>query len=308
MPKADEPKYTTAMTTSPFGTEYTLATAGIIMSAEKLGQRDSIDLIAINLSSNDYVGHMFGPHSLEVQDMTFRTDQMLGKFLEYIDRHMKGEPWVMALSSDHGVAPIPEYAKTLGLPAGRDQLDLPALKRKLETALTDAFGEPQKGSKYIRELDDGNVYLNNDLPKLAGDQGWAARDLTRRVLLEESTIAIAFIREELITQAATEGLEQQFQRCYHPKRSGDVLFAQTPYQILGKTTATHGSPWQYDSHVPLLIYGAGVQGGRHGREVTPASIAPTLARILGVEPPPSCAVDALEEAIAKPQASAAKKK
>ncbi len=301
MPKANAKdkktykEYTTAMTTSPFGNDYTLNSARTLIDAEKLGQGDATDIIAINLSSNDYVGHMFGPQSLEVQDMTYRTDVMLGDFFAFVERHLDGKPWVLALSSDHGVAPVPEYAKTLKLPAGRDSINLKELEQKLESRLTARLGKPE--GKHIRELDDNNVYLTSDREHSTGNNYEEAIQVIRDVLFEEETIAAVYSYDELVRQTATEGIAQQFDRAFHPDRSGDVMFAMTPYQILGKTTATHGSPWTYDSHVPLLLWGAGIQPGRYPELVHPPAIAPTLARLIGVDAPPCCAVEALEKAI-----------
>ncbi|HWA99775.1 MAG TPA: alkaline phosphatase family protein [Pirellulales bacterium] len=286
MPEADDKLYTTAMTTSPFGTEYTLAAAKALIAAEELGRRAGTDVLAVNLSSNDYVGHMFGPHSLEVQDITWRTDRMLGEFAAFIDKHLAGAPWVMALSSDHGVAPVPEYAESKKIPAGRDALNLKELKKRIETVL----GEP-----LIAQLEENQVYLSADLDD-------ESRRVTARAvrdeLLKEPLIVAAFTREELVQGEATVGLAQQFQRTFNALRSGDVLYALAPYHITGKTPATHGSPWEYDSHVPLLLWGHGIRGGRYSRSVTPAAIAPTFAKILGIDPPAAASVDALDEALA----------
>jgi hypothetical protein len=297
MPEAKDKKYTTAMTTSPFGNDYTLSTAKTMIEAEQLGRGTSTDIVAINLSSNDYVGHMFGPQSLEVQDMTYRTDLQLGDFARFVEKHLGGDHWVLAISSDHGVGPIPEYAKTLKLPAGRDAIDFKAIEKKLEGRLQAHFGGSSSG-KFIKEIDDNNVHLNADKDELKGDNFLEAQGIVRDALWEDPTIGAVFTREELVKQNATEGLALQFQRAFHPNRSGDVMFCQVPYHIIGKSTATHGSPWSYDSHVPLLLWGEGIRGGRYERPVTPASIAPTLARLLGVEMPPSCSVGALNEVLA----------
>jgi predicted AlkP superfamily pyrophosphatase or phosphodiesterase len=297
MPAASEKLYFTAMTTSPFGNDYTLAAARVLVESEQLGRRGATDILAVNLSSNDYVGHMFGPHSLEVQDITYRTDLQLGEFAAFIERHLNGAPWVMALSSDHGVAPIPEFAAERKLPAGRDQVKLKELEQKIEAALVAEFGELDEKQKYIREFDDGNVYLNRQLDEHTEGAHFAWQCAVRDLLLREPLIAAAFTRDELEQRLATAGLARQFQRTFHARRSGDVLFCLAPYQILGKTPATHGSPWQYDSHVPLLLWGYGIRRGRYSTEATPAAIAPTLAKLLGIDPPAACAVESLDEAL-----------
>ena len=118
-PQADAAGYAKLFPTSPYGTEMTLEVARHVVTEEKLGTDDEADLLCINLSSNDYVGHAFGPYSLEAQDMTYRTDRMLGDFTRFLDEAVGAGRWTFALSSDHGVGPIPEHAAQMKLPAGR---------------------------------------------------------------------------------------------------------------------------------------------------------------------------------------------
>ncbi len=285
------------MTTSPFGNDYTLLAARALVEAEKLGKRGTTDLLMLNLSSNDYVGHVFGPHSLEVQDITYRTDRQLGDFVGFLEQHLVGAPWVLVISSDHGVAPVPEFAATLKLPAGRGKFIREQMQQKIETALARALGEPSDAGKYVKKIEEGDVYLDHALLELQGDKLPAAERVVRNELLTDPLVAAAFTRHDLIGQLDARGLGLQFQRACHPVRSGDILFALAPYQIPKGATATHGSPWQYDTHVPLLLWGAGVRPGRYEAYVTPAAIAPTLAKLLVVEPPAGCEVEALNEAI-----------
>ncbi len=116
------------------------------MIDEKLGfGRPTPDLLALNLSTNDYIGHAFGPYSLEVQDANLSHRSAIGEFVKFLEQHLDGRPWVLALSSDHGVAPIPEHAKQLGLPAARDPLgDIKALRDELESKLVSEFGTADK--------------------------------------------------------------------------------------------------------------------------------------------------------------------
>ena len=228
------------------------------------------DLLTLNLSSNDYVGHTFGPHSLEVQDITFRTDRQLGAFAAFIEKHLVGEPWVLAITSDHGVAPIPEFAQTLKLPAGRGSFNRTEAQQKIETTLVHVFGEPSNAGKYVRKMDEGEVYLDPALHELQGQHLLEAENIVRDVLLGDLLVAAAFTRHDLLGQLDATRLALQFQRACHPKRSGNVLFALAPYHVPKGATATHGSPWRYDSHVPLLIRGPGIRPGRYRARVTPA--------------------------------------
>ena len=301
LPTKAGPGYYKALATSPFGNQFTLDSARLIIASEKLGQDDVTDLLAINLSSNDYVGHAYGPHSLEVQDITLHTDRQLAEFARLVEEELKGRPWVMALSSDHGVAPVPEYAVGLRLPAERDPLgNVKKAEAALEVRLVEQLGSLAPDRTYIQACEDGQVYLDHSLPELRGERLIVAQRIVRDWLYEQPDVAVAFIREELLAQNATGGLALAFQRTLHGQRSGDVLYALRPYTLAGSSTANHGSPWEYDSHVPLLFWGAGIRPGRFDTATTPASLAPTLARLIGVDPPSCCAVPALGEALASP--------
>lgn len=300
LPDAADKNYYRAMPTSPFGNEMTLAVARLVVQHEQLGRHELPDLLCVSLSSNDYVGHAYGPHSLEVQDMTFRTDRQLRAFARFIEEHLAGSPWVLAITSDHGVGPVPEYARQLGLPAARNPLgDLKALGERLEALLSGHFGSLAQNKRYVQRMEDRMVYLTRELPELAGNRLLEAQRLVRDALLAEPAVTAAYTREHLLAGVDATPLGRSFSLAFHPGRSGDVLFATAPYTISGSAAATHGSPWQYDTHVALLIHGHGVRGGHVDRRVSPAHLAPTVARLLGINPPAGCAVEPLREAISQ---------
>lgn len=299
MPDKPTGGYFKRITVSPFGNELTLAAARVVVTYEKLGKDEVTDLLCINLSSNDYVGHAYGPHSLEVQDITFRTDRQLEAFFRFLNSEIGAGQWTVAITADHGVAPVPEFATDVGLPAGRDRMgDTKATAEKIEGALRQALGTPADGGRYVQAVDNQSVYLDRDLPELLGERAVVAQRVVRDLLLRNPIVAAAYTREELLAGGQTSGIGLQFQRAFNPARSGDVLFALAPYQVSGDSKANHGSPWKYDTHVPLLLWGAGIRPGKHTHLVTPAQLAPTLARLLQVEPPDACSVEALEEALA----------
>lgn len=301
LPKADAKDYWKAMPTSPFGSEMTLVVAGMVVTEEQLGQDDDTDLLCINLSSNDYIGHAFGPYSLEVQDMTYRTDRMLTVFTQFLDQSVGAGRWTLALSSDHGVAPVPEHAVTIRLPARRVPSEhFDALKKSMEETLVKHFGSPAgEKKKYIRHLDSNMAYLDAELPELAGTRFVEAQGLVRDALLKDDAIYCAFTRDELTDGGNETELFVRTRLSFNQRRSGDVLFCMKPYYIAGATTATHGSPWTYDTHVPLLWLGAGIRPGTYERTVSPAHLGPTMAKLLGVEAPSGATVEALLEALAR---------
>ncbi|QDU31125.1 Alkaline phosphatase PafA precursor [Anatilimnocola aggregata] len=302
-------KYGDHVLFSHFGNEYTLLAARQIIEHEKLGADEIPDLLAINFSSNDYVGHAFGPLSLEVEDITYRTDRQLAEFVKYLDDQVGKGRWTLALTADHGVAPIPEMvAERLqdgeqALPAKRNPIgDLNVVREKLEALLRDELKIAATSPKVILDLDANQVYLNYDHPALTLSQLVKARQLVRDWLLKLPYVAAVATREELLGGGSAR-LLQQMRLSFNPARSGDVLFCYTPYSIPGYSTTakpkgtTHGSPWHYDTHVPLLLLGQGIIPGRYDRRISPAYLAPTASRLLGVDSPSGCEVDPLHEVL-----------
>lgn len=305
LPEQAGKEYYSQLRSTPFANELTLEVARLLVEQEELGKDDVPDLLIVGLSANDYVGHSFGPYSLETQDMTYRTDRALGEFTDFLNEQI-GEQWSLIISSDHGIAPVPEYAAEVGLPAVRDPLgDLKALAESIEKALRDQFGVPSGAQRYVQHVAAEQVYLNRHLPELEADRFAAAQRRVRDLLLEHEAVAAAFTREQLLAAAqpagAPDDLLGQFALTFHPSRSGDVLFALRPYTIqTQQLRTTHGSPWQYDRHVVLLLSGPGIRPGIYPVPVSPAQIAPTVAGLLGIDNPPACMVEPLHEAMQRP--------
>jgi hypothetical protein len=302
LPKAARGPYFTLVGLTPFGNELTLAVSALVIEHENLGQDETPDILCIGLSANDYVGHAFGPHSLEVQDITARTDRQLGGFVDFVDSKLNGAPWLLVLSSDHGVAPIPELAASFKLPAARNPLgSLDALEAKLESRLRAELGPPGEDRHYIQKIEPGEVYLRQEIPELYGQRFSEAQRVVQKALVELPSVAAAHTRDELMGGGSGSRLLGQLRRSFNEGRSGDVLFALTPYSIQGsRNAATHGSPWSYDTHVPLLWLGAGVRRGRYAASVSPAHIGPTVSRVLGQEVPAGSVVEPLIEVVLSP--------
>lgn len=298
---------------SPFGNQAALAAAALVLDEEKLGSDDIPDMLCINLSSTDYVGHSFGPHSLEVEDMAYRTDRQLGAFIALVNERMAGRNWIFALTADHAVCPVPEIMAKRGMPAGRDpfgkandQGHYVALGDALEAMLRKSLKVPAAQTQPLIQLASWKeIFLHLDHASLQGDRLLQAQRLVRDYLLQQPPIAAAATRYQLLDGRGNTKLDQMFRRAFHPKRSGDVLYAMRPYFICGTAGATHGSPWQYDTHVPLLLLSQGEPGktaaslkpGKFRTNVSPAQLAPTLARLLGVAPPAMCVEEAVEEVL-----------
>lgn len=310
----DADKFGNHVLFSPFGNDYTLLAARTIIENEKLGADDVPDLLTINFSSNDYVGHAFGPLSFEAEDITYRTDRQLAEFVKYLDKQVGAGNWTLALTADHGVAPIPEMVAELpkigmqALPAKRNPLgDLKLVKEKLEALLRQELKvkelQDPKTKNVILDLDSNQVYLNLEHPNLKSNHLAQARTLIREWLIKQPYVGAAYTREELL--GGGEGrLLAQMRLSFNPVRSGDVQYCFTPYSMPGAVGATaknkgttHGSPYHYDTHVPLLLLGCGIAPGKYDRRISPAFLAPTASRLLGVDSPGACVEEPLVEAI-----------
>jgi predicted AlkP superfamily pyrophosphatase or phosphodiesterase len=283
---------------SPFGNEITLMAAREIIAGEQLGQDEFTDLLCINLSSNDFVGHAFGPHSLEVEDTTYHTDVQLGDFFRWLDEKIGAGKWTFALTADHGVAPVVEYAQQFRLPAKRSPLGkTDQVKARLEARLRERLAAAATDKPLVQKAEDYQIFLQQDHPLLTKPGNYLlAQTIVRDWLLEQEYVVAAFTRDELVKTGSSK-LFQQVQRTFHPRRSGDVLFVLAPYTVPGAKGTTHGSPWHYDTHVPLLLLGCGVKNGQFRTEVSPAAIAPTLAEIAGINHPSAAAEPPLREAL-----------
>jgi len=293
-----------AVVGTPFGNELLLALAEAAIEGESLGADDIPDLLTISFSSNDYVGHQFGPNSQEVLDTTLRTDRTIASLLDYLDKHVGKDRYVVALTSDHGVAAVPEYLETHGLiPARPDHYRLPmdAVSQRLEAALDERFAIPA-GERVIESADnEPSIYLDyrtlarHEPPLDPEEVATAAAEELARV----DGIARVYTRSEL-SGAAPEGDHDALfaYRSFNAKNSGDLLVQLAPHWVYAEGVATsHGTPYRYDTHVPLAIVGHGIRPGAYDRPVQVVDLAPTLARLLDVAPPPKSAGWALVEAI-----------
>lgn len=282
---------------TPFGNEMTLAVAKDVLVHEQLGQDDIPDMLCINFSSNDYVGHAFGPHSLEVEDITYRTDRILREFVDFVEANV--ESCVFALTADHGVCPLPELLKEKGITrAGRDPLGGQSkVQAQLEPLLRSRLKLGEVEGKLVERVESNQLYLAKDHPALAGENFALAQEICYEWLVAQPAIHTAVTRDNLLLGRGGGAFNAAFVKTFHPERSGDLLWAYEPYYLCGGSGTTHGSPWRYDTHVPLMLYGPGIQQGLTLRRVSPAALAPTMAHVLSVDAPPLCVEEPLFEAL-----------
>jgi hypothetical protein len=285
--KAPGEAYYNALTNSPHGNELLLALAKKAIEAEELGQDDVPDLLCVAFSSNDMVGHAWGPDSHEVLDMTLRTDHLLKQFFDYLDEKVGKENYAVVLSADHGICPIPELARAAGKGGGRI---LPRkLEREANAFLDRQFAEPDAGLDWIDAMSASSVYLNQ---RVIADLKIAPADVERALagwLPTQPGIQAAFTRGQLTGPPARDEdpMLMMCRRSFFAPRSGEVFVITRPYWFLNtrETGTTHGAPHDYDTHVPLMVLAPGLAGRKCDDRVSPLTAAAILAHLLGVDQP-----------------------
>lgn len=287
-------KYYEALATSPFGNELLLEFAKTCIVAEKLGTHDAPDLLVVSFSSNDLIGHTWGPDSQEVLDVTLRSDAMMAEFLKFLDDKVGKGNYVLAITADHGICALPEASRAAGRDARR--IDPAGIRKEAEKHLRGAFTVPQPDPKakaakttWVEAMIGPWMYLNPRLVKASGkSSAEVARSLAAFVAKQDGVERV-FTREDLEAEfPATDVIGRRVKRSFYPARCGDVYVVLKPYYMFSKPLSTgtnHGTPHDYDCHVPLLVIGPGIPGGPRDERVTPQATAAIFARFLGVRPP-----------------------
>ncbi|WP_310396832.1 alkaline phosphatase family protein [Hymenobacter sp.] len=271
---------------TPFGNSITTDMALEALRAERLGQRGTTDFLALSYSSTDYVGHQFGPNSIEVEDTYLRLDQELARLFAYLDQTVGQGQALVFLSADHGAAHSPEFLKAHRLPSGVVSAAL--MRDTLQNRLARRHGP----GKWVLDYENQQVYLNR---QLAAEKKLKLHDLAEEVvqlLVEQPGVSRALTAEDVQKSHWDSGTLMYLENGYYPKRCGDVLVVLEPgwyeaYSIPAKGT-THGASWAYDTHVPLLFWGWHVKPGASAAPVNVVDIAATLARLLHIQEPSGC--------------------
>jgi len=291
--------FTTLLTVSPAGDELTLDFAKALIQNESLGRDDKPDYLSISFSSTDYVGHMFGPSSLESEDNILQLDRTLAELFRFVDAEVGLDKTLIVLSADHGGPETPGYLSELGFEA--DYVDPKAFdKAGAIQRLKERFGI---GEELITTYFHPYLYLNREvIAEKALDQAEVelavAEELTRfdGVALAVSSSALEAGR------VPDTPLIQSVLRNYNPNRSGDIYIVFQPNRFINDfdgliVAATHGSPWRYDTYVPIIFAGMKIPSQRISRMVHTVDIAPTLSLLVGAKPPTGAAGAPLNEVI-----------
>lgn len=270
-----------ALTFSPQSLSSLFDMAKLVVTNEGLGRDEIPDLMTVGVSTNDRVGHAFGPYSPEVQDITLRTDRELAGFFRFLDSEIGLDDVLIVLTSDHGVAPVPEYSQRTKSVGGRVSPD--EIKTSINRVLSREFGE----GEYISGFYDPHLYF--DFTRLSKEQSEKAELLAKQAVEEIEGVQYALLARHIRQgRHLKTPLERRVSSSFFRGRSGDMVILPRPQWIVSfdePKGTNHGSGWTHDTHVPLIVKGKGVPTGRFRQNCTPRDIAPTVSEILRMTPP-----------------------
>ena len=261
---------------------------------EQLGRHDAPDLLCLGFSQLDYCGHSYGPDSHEIMDSVLRLDRVLAEFFTFLDAEIGAGRWTVVLTADHGVAPLPERSVALREAGLNGRIDWPGLTAQVEAALTGAFGAPADGASWTVRDSYGYRLIPATLAARGVDSS-AAQKVVKTAVQGWPQVAFAWTRDELLDATLTVGdCLAEWRLSFNGMRSQDVILSPKPYVVdRVPTGSNHGTPYAYDSHIPLIWYGAGITPGLRIERIGSDAIAPTLARLLGVPRPPEARAEPL---------------
>jgi hypothetical protein len=265
---------------SPWGNEMIESFAEQALVNEKLGTHSGTDVLAVSFSSNDYVGHAMGPDSPEVRDISIRTDRLLGKLFDFVDKNVGMANVLFVMTADHGVAPVPEVNQARHMIGGRNSE--PELMKAMSDALVAKYG----AGKWIVGTAGPIPYLNRELiaqKKL--DE--AEVELTAANAAQKMPhIFRVYTRQQLLTgQVLDDYVSTAVRNGFYRERSGDIIVIPEAFYLYETTGTSHGTPFNYDTHVPVIFMGAGLKAGHYYEKIAVNDIAPTLCAIAGVQEP-----------------------
>lgn len=282
---------------TPFASEYLADFAKAAIEGESLGSDDIPDLLAISFSTPDLVGHAYGPDSEEVEDVYIRLDQVIADLLEYLDGKIGLTKTLIAVTADHGVSPVPALLSLNHIESS--VIEPGKCKDAVNAALSARFG----GEKWVLALVNDQVYLNRKMMVETKADPAEVERVAGEALLGVPGIVRFFTRTQILHGQMPEGaIAQRVSNGFSPIRSGDVWLLTKPFAFLaeGEIATTHGSGYDYDTHVPIILFGPEIRPNRYHSECSPSDIAPTLCDLIGVEPPPTRTGRVLAEAISTP--------
>jgi hypothetical protein len=295
LPPLDSAAFVADYARSPFSVEHLFDLALSAVEFEQLGADATTDLLCIGVSTTDLLGHVFGPDSREVQEMFVTCDDILARFMRTLDKRIGKNRYAVIITSDHGVAPIPEIVAREGAPqrvqidAGR--IDEDGMEMRIVEDMRAAYpvlgSVLDSSSRTVLTIHEPNAYIHHAVVQQHGVDVRALTQRVRDVIAREQGIGYAVDRTAIMNNARLTSIDtltwKYIRAAYDPERSGDVVFAPKRYWTIGANVANHGTPHDYDRWVPLLISGPGIRPSRYTKPCHPTDIAAMIARMLGVQ-------------------------
>jgi predicted AlkP superfamily pyrophosphatase or phosphodiesterase len=278
------PDFYKALSVAPQGSELLLRFARAAIAGEQLGTRDAMDVLCISLTAPDYTGHAFGPESIEYLDMLLQTDRQLAGFFADLDRTVGERRWLAVLTSDHGACPSPEYLREQGMDVGR--VDPAELVKQADAALDAAFGPDD----WLAPFNDPGLTIRVAPLRRYKTRSSDAQRVVADAVRHVPGVAHAFGAGDLSAGVHAAGLATRSAAAtLHADRGPDVVVIPKPYWYLSRElhqhAAMHGTPYEYDAHVPVMFYGPGIVAGRRDQRVSLTGVAATLADFTGTPRP-----------------------
>lgn len=262
---------------SAYGDDLTADFAMAAIEGEKLGQDNYTDFLTLSFSSTDKVGHNFGVNSKEVEDTYLRLDKSLAKVLSFLDKKVGEGNYTVFLTADHGGGNVPAYLQSENIPGG--YFDISGFKKGLN-----GFVEAKYGNEnIIKNVSNNQVFLDYKVLEKKEIEAEQIQNKIAHYILAQNKISRVFTRSQLESGSYDSGIGAAVQAGFNQKRSGDIVYVLDPATIVkSKTGSTHGSPYDYDTHVPLIFFGNGVMQGSTTQRTEITDVAPTVSAILGI--------------------------
>jgi predicted AlkP superfamily pyrophosphatase or phosphodiesterase len=280
MVNGSEIPFCSSLEATPWGNDMIEEFAERALVEEKMGQHTGTDVLAVSFSSNDYVGHALGPDAPEVRDVSIRTDRVLGKLFDLVEKEVGAGRTLVVLTADHGVSPVPEVNQARRMPGGR--LSPVNLERAVDEALVSKYG----AGKWVAATSGPSIYLNWELIQSKKLDPAAVQDTAAGAMRKQPHAFRVYTAEEIMNGRVPEDfVTQAIRNGFFRQRSPDVIFLADPFFLFEATGTGHGTPFNYDTQVPVIFMGAGIKPGTYYQRAAVNDIAPTLAAILGLPSP-----------------------
>ncbi|MCC6343012.1 MAG: alkaline phosphatase family protein [Bryobacterales bacterium] len=294
-------KFYSAIEATPYANELIEKFAEAAVMGEQLGRRNTTDLLAISFSANDYVGHAVGPDDPQVRDISIRTDRLFGDLFRFLDTQVGMRNVLVVFTADHGVVPVPEVNAARNMPGGRVPGKM--IADRIQSRLSEKYGP---GKWIIGKIGDSQ-FLNDALIRERNLTMDEVSETAAQAAREVPHVFRAYSRAQLSRgDVPGDMVDRRILNGFNQRRSADVAVVLDPYYLNEGKGTSHGSPFLYDAHVPVIFMGEGIRPGRYNMKIAPNDIAPTLATILDVETPSGAVGRVLTEILVAPHPVAAK--